>query len=494
MSLDKYMDNEVGEFFRKAYNWIFEEHKSFTIGFLLCLPVFYLYFYALSSIQDKVTYILNDTFLVFLMYFIASLSLDLEVGSLGLPNFGKVAFIAIGAYITTIVMNMALIYQFFGIDSFILDFLLGLAMGCIISAFFGWLIAIPSVKLRADYFAIMTIAAGEIVRLVLQNEKRYFWRLTNPELNIREPLMLNTFRNDIANVQIFGLKFSETFKVNFGVYHIGFGNNILFTLDLNFGSIFYWQLFLFFFFLGFALLCYFFVEIIRKSPYGRALRAIREDDITVTSVGKDVFSYRWQVTVIAAVICSIAGSLFSILNSSFEPIDFKPTVTFLIFVFIIIGGIGNSRGVAFGTLLIQMFNVATASQIVRDQLSVNVLQILPIINIPFTNISINFVNIFGPILADFQIKLSLGADFTRFVILGAILLLFLLYRPEGLIPEPKSNNQAYLSLLADEERRDSDLAVERNQSSSERDRIDAQADENELEGDFGSSSGTNEDS
>ena len=445
---------------KMKFNSIPDSYRSFIIAVLLCLPVFYLYFYALGTVQDRVTYILNDTLIAVLMFFIASLSLDLEVGSLGLPNFGKVAFIAIGAYITTIVMNVGMT------GNFLTDFLLGMVIGCAISAFFGWLIAIPSVKLRADYFAIMTIAAGEIVRLVLQNEKRYFWRLTDPALNIKEPLMLNTFRDSISRAQLFGFALSNKLPFDFGVYHIGWSNFIIYTLDLNFGTIFYWQLFIFFFLFFFALICYIFVQILRKSPYGRTLRAIREDDITVTSVGKDVYSYRWQITVIAAIICSIAGSLFSILNSSFEPIDFKPDTTFLLFVFIIIGGIGNSKGVAFGTLLIQMFLVGTNSDAVKKELNVTLAQVLPGI---------------GGILQDFQIKLYLSADYSRFVILGVMLLVFLLYRPEGIIPEPRSNNENYLSLLTDEERADSDQAVIRMQSSSEQDRLQSQSDVNELE-------------
>ena len=449
----------------------FQQNKPIILAILLCLPVFYIYFYALNSIQDRVTYILNNTLITVLMYFIASISLDLEVGSLGLPNFGKVAFIAIGAYITTIIMNVG----FF--ENFLVDFLFGLVIACLISAFFGWLIAIPSVKLRADYFAIMTIAAGEIVRLILQNEKLYFWRLTDPAKNIKEPLMLNSFRDSVSKVQIFGLKFSDKVPFNLGLYHLGWDNFTIFTLDLNFGNIFYWQLFIFFFFLFFALICYVFIQIIRKSPYGRTLRAIREDDITVTSVGKDVYSYRWQITVIAAVVCSIAGSLFSIINSSFEPIDFKPDTTFLLFVFIIIGGIGNSKGVAFGTFLIQMFLVGTNSDAVKRQMNVTLVQLIPNITIPIINFNLDF----HILLNELQLKLYLSADYTRYVVLGLILLLFLLYKPDGVIPEPKSNNEGYLNLLTLEERLDSDNAVSRMQSSSEKERIADQSNEKSME-------------
>ena len=446
--------------FKSRINSINDKQKSLIIALILVVPVFYIYLLALNSTDNKVTYILNDTLLAFIMFFIASLSLDLEVGSLGLPNFGKVAFIAIGAYITTIVMNFGLFGNFF------IDFMFGLVVGCAISAFFGWLIAIPSVKLRADYFAIMTIAAGEIVRLVLQNEKRYFWTLTDAAHGIKEPLVSNSFRQNVAAVELFGVKFSTFVSMNFGVYNLGIGNSVFFTLDLNFGQTFLWQIIVFIFFLIVALICYAFVQIIRKSPYGRTLRAIREDDITVTSVGKDVYAYRWQITVIAAIICSIAGSLFSILNSSFEPLNFLPEMTFLLFVFIIIGGIGNSKGVAFGALIIQMFTVASTSQVIKEQMNFSLGTLIPQLN---------------QLFQDFSLRLSITADFTRWIVLGTILLIFLLFRPEGIIPEPKSNNENYLNLLTKEERADSDSAVNQMQSSSEKERLGSEPDNNSNE-------------
>ena len=468
-------------------NFIPEKYRTAIFGLILCIPVFFIYFYALNSIQNKITFILTNTLTTALMYFIAALSLDLEVGSLGLPNFGKVAFIAIGAYITTIIMNIGFYNNFF------IDFLFGLLISIVISAFFGWLIAIPSVKLRADYFAIMTIAAGEVVREILQNEKRYFWRLTDPSLNIKEPLMLNSFRQELStnnlnfgvfnfnlgNNTLFSLDFnfniplSNSFFLNLGSYNIGFQNYIFYTLNLNFGSIYYWQLFIFLFFLFISLLCYILVEIIRRSPYGRTLRAIREDDITVTSVGKDVYAYRWQVTVVAAIICSISGSLYCIVNSSFEPIDFLPAITFLLFVYIIIGGVGNSKGVAFGTILIQMFSVGVSADAVKSQLNVNLVSLIP--NSLFNN-DLGIHQLFS----DLQLNFFVTSDNMRFIILGLILLVFLLYKPDGIIPESKSNNESYLSLLTSEERSQSDSAVRMMQSVSEKERLES--DELDTEG------------
>ena len=98
------------------------------------------------------------------VFFIGSISLDLEVGSMGLPNFGKVGFFAIGAYAST------LLYSEWGVP-----FPIAVVIALLLSAFVGYFISIPTVKLRADYFAIMTIAGGEIIRLALAYEKRWLY-------------------------------------------------------------------------------------------------------------------------------------------------------------------------------------------------------------------------------------------------------------------------------------------------------------------------------
>ena len=129
-----------------------------------------------------------------------------------------------------------------------------------------------------------------------------------------------------------------------------------------------------------------------------------------------------------------------------------------------------------------MFLVGTNSEAVKSQLNITIPDLLNSFKIPFTNFHpfTNIINI-PELLVNLSLKFTLSADFTRFVILGIILLLFLLYRPEGVIPEPKSNNESYLTLLTNDERADSDSAVFRNQSSGEKDRIQSQFEPNETE-------------
>ena len=422
-------------------NGIDEKLRSLVVGAALAVPIILLYAYAFFSQTNKSIYLIG-TVLAILVFFIGALSLDLEVGSVGLPNFGKVGFFALGAYISTLLYSVYR-WPFYYMPGYgpIAQFIFSCLVAIIICALVGYLVAIPTVKLRADYFAIMTIAGGEIIRLILQYEKRWFWA----PAPIGPPTQVISNR---AKVEFTGLyPFNQTLS-DFG---------ITFFEDLNLGSVFIWQIILIIVFIFIAIATYWFVEKIRKSPYGRTLRAIREDDITVTSVGKDVSRFRWQVTTLAACIAGLAGIMYAMTFSAFEAGDFRPFLTFDLYIFIIIGGLGNSRGAFAGAALVQMFLRAAQVQEVKENISLALGGETPII---------------GPLFDFLQLDVLINPDNMRLVILGVILILFLLFMPAGLIPEPKTNNEKYLKQLTHEERMRSDKAVSKRQSLTERERID----------------------
>ena len=422
-------------------NGIDEKRRSLIVGCALAVPILYLYAFAFLAQTNKSIFFIG-TALAILVFFVGALSLDLEVGSVGLPNFGKVAFFALGAYISTLLYSVYR-WPFYYIPDIgpIAQIIFSCLVAIIICAIVGYLVAIPTVKLRADYFAIMTIAGGEIIRLILQYEKRWFWA----PAPVGPPTQVISNR---LKVEFTGLyPFNQTLA-DFG---------ITFFKDNNLGSIFIWQIILMFIFIIIAILVYWFVERIRKSPYGRTLRAIREDDITVTSVGKDVARYRWQVTTLAACIAGLAGIMYAMTFSAFEAGDFRPFLTFDLYIFIIIGGLGNSRGAFAGTALVQMFLRAAQVQEVKENFSIYLGSDSPFI---------------GPLFELLQLDVFINPDNMRLVILGVILILFLLFMPAGLIPEPKTNNEKYLNLLKPEERIRSDEAVLARQSLTERERID----------------------
>jgi len=422
-------------------NGIDEKVRSLVVGAALAVPIILLYAYAFFSQTNKSIFLIGTT-LAILVFFIGALSLDLEVGSVGLPNFGKVAFFALGAYITTLLYSVYR-WPFYYMPGFgpIAQFIFSSLVAIIICALVGFLVAIPTVKLRADYFAIMTIAGGEIIRLIFQYEKRWFWA----------PAPVGPPTPIIANRAF--VEFSGLYPFNKTLADLG----ITFFVDNNLGSIFIWQIVLIITFILIAIFTYWFVEQIRKSPYGRTLRAIREDDITVTSVGKDIARFRWQVTTIAACIAGLAGIMYAMTFKAFEAGEFRPFLTFDLYIFIIIGGLGNSRGAFAGTALIQMFLRAAQVQEVKENFSLYIGSESPFI---------------GPLFEFLQLDMFINPDNMRLVILGVILILFLLFMPAGLIPEPKTNNKKYLNLLTPEERIRSDEAVSARQSLAERERID----------------------
>lgn len=424
-----------GEGLWRAFRTQIREKPEVFIGVALALPILLLYIYGLSTLSGKATWVIG-TAATILVFFVGAISLDLEVGSMGLPNFGKVGFFALGAYTST------LLYSVYNAPFFI-----SVIVALAISSAFGYLVAIPTVKLRADYFAIMTIAGGELIRMILQNEKRWLW--APAPIGPPTQVISNRLKMRFTRAAPFNQKLSE------------FG--ITFFEDIGWGYVFLWELILLLVFLIISVFVYWFVQQIRKAPYGRALRAIREDDITVTSVGKDVSRFRWQVTTIAAFIAGIAGIMYATTFSAFEASDFRPFLTFDLYIFIIIGGLGNSRGAFAGTALVTLFMRGAQIDAVKQNINLHLSPDTPYI---------------GQLFHFLQIDVFINPDNMRFVILGTILILFLLFKSAGLIPEPRTDNEKYLSLLTTEQRASSDQAVLARQSLSEKERIE---EEREIE-------------
>ena len=363
----------------------------------LIIPVISLYIYALSTLDVKSKLIIS-TISTLLVFFIGAISLDLEIGSVGLPNFGKVAFFAIGAYISS------LLYSVYDVS-----YPISVIVALIISCLFGYILSIPTVNLRADYFAIMTIAGGEFIRLVFQNEKRWLWAPSSLPPYTPTQVISNRAKAEFITMSPFNMRLSDL--------------DIRIFKDLNFDQLFLWEITLVVIFFLIALFIYWFIEQFRKSPYGRILRAIRDDDITVTSVGKDVSRFRWQVTTISAFICGLAGVMYAFSFSAFEASDFRPELTFILYFYVIIGGLGNSKGVFLGTAIVTLFMQAASVEAVQKTINFHIGPDSPI---------------FGHLLSLLQLNIFINPFNMRYVILGTILILFLMFKPEGLIPESKN--------------------------------------------------------
>lgn len=436
-------------------------HPGLIIGFTLTIPVVFLYLYALSTLEIR-SKLLFSTCMTLLVFFVGAISLDLEIGSLGLPNFGKVAFFALGAYVS------ALLYSVYDVS-----YPVAVIAAVIISSIFGYILSFPTVKLRDDYFAIMTIAGGEFIRFVFQNEKRWLWAPSILPPHTPTQVISNRAKVELTTTSPFNMRLAdfeyynvleafEDFIYN-TLSYIGINIRIFDVLDLD--QLFLWEITLLLVFFLIAILTYWLIERIRRSPYGRTLRAIREDDISVTSVGKDVSRFRWQITTISAFICGLAGVMYAFSFNAFEASDFKPELTFVLYFYVIIGGLGNSKGVFAGTALVTLFMQAASVEAVQRTISLH------------AGPDSLFL---GPVLEILQLDIFVNPYNTRYVVLGSILILFLLFKPGGLIHEPRNENEKYLSLLNSRERARSDEAVRAKQSVTEKERFSISIRDNKL--------------
>jgi branched-chain amino acid transport system permease protein len=283
-----------------------------------------------------------------LIYIIFSLSLNLEVGYTGLFNFGHVAFFGIGAY-TSALLTLHNIP--FGLSLFI-----ALAM----AGLWGFLLSLPSLRLRGDHFGIATLGFGEIIRMVFQNE---VWLTKGP----------------------MGLP--------------GIPKPILFSY--RFASL--WQYL--FLALGFTALAFFLLRIILRSPFGRVLKAIREDEVAAETLGKDVFRFRVKSFVIGSVFAGLAGTLWGHYTTFISPGDFTLLETILVLLIVVLGGKGTEWGPVLGAVVLIFFQE-----------------------------SLRF--------------LRLPAEWTRYLaplqqmIFGALLVLVMIFKPDGLVREKGRNANA----------------------------------------------------
>lgn len=290
-------------------------------------------------------------FLIYLLimigiYALLALSLNFQVGFTGLINFGQVAFFAIGAYTSSLLVCKA------GVP-----ILFGFLCGMVLSGLFGFLISIPTRSLKADYWAIVTLAGGEVVRLIAVNEG---W-LTEGSFGVmRIPQPLKAFLSK--------------------------GTYPLFYLLLVAACV---------------LFMYFVLRLLTNSPFGRNIKAIRDAEELCLSLGKNTRKLKMEAMVVAGMVAGLGGALFAHYITYISPENFQPIETFLMWAMIIVGGRGNHLGAILGAVIIQVFNMST-----------------------------RFIVGYVPLGPDVIAPL-------RMVIIGLLIIVFLLFKPEGLLKEKK---------------------------------------------------------
>jgi branched-chain amino acid transport system permease protein len=281
----------------------------FTLGFAVVYPALVLW---IVGTQGAVKWI--DNFGVqILIYVMLGWGLNIVVGLAGLLDLGYVAFYAVGAY------SYALLANAFGLSFWIL---LPLA-GCL-AAFWGILLGFPVLRLRGDYLAIVTLAFGEIIRLILIN-----WvPVTNGYAGI----------SSIPRPTFFGIPFNasdEGFAARFG---------------LEFSPV-YRTVFLYYLILALALVTAALTVRLRRLPIGRAWEALREDEIACRSLGINTTNTKLTAFAMGAMFAGFAGSFFAARQGFISPESFTFMESAVIVAIVVLGGMGSLLGVAIAAVI-----------------------------------------------------------------------------------------------------------------------------------------------
>lgn len=284
--------------------------------------------------MDLVAGILN--YIVFFsitagIYAILTLGLNIQWGYTGLFNIGIAGFFAIGAYSSVLISGPPPgMIDWRIVGGYQLPFLVGMLGGAVIAGLAAVIISLPTLRLKEDYLAISTVGIAEAIRLVAKQES---W-LTNGVWginNIPAPLY------KVINGGIEGFLSAHPNLPHWLQKLIDNGYNWFFLL----------------FVVLFLTIAYFAMEKIVRSPWGRVLAAIREDETVALVSGKNVFGFKVQSMVLGAMLMGAGGSFYAHFAMSIGPNDFKPLLgTFIVWVMLIAGGSGNNKGAILGAFTI----------------------------------------------------------------------------------------------------------------------------------------------
>ncbi|MCU1638099.1 MAG: branched-chain amino acid transporter permease [Microbacteriaceae bacterium] len=299
-------------------------------------------------------------------YALAALGLAVHFGFTGLLNFGQAGFMALGAYgyaISTLTFN-------FPVWASVL-------VGIGASVVFALILGVPTLRLRADYLAIVTIAAAEILRLIFT---------TNTYIDVTGSANgLSGYKGGFAALN----------PLPEGTYGFAPFTNNSYDTWLRIVA---WTI---------VILACLFVWLLMRSPWGRVVKGIREDEDAVRALGKNVFSYKMQSLIIGGVLGTVAGMIF-ILPRAVVPSNYQTTLTFFIYTILLLGGAATILGPVIGSIIFWVLLSFISGFIARA-------------------VEVGWL----PFLSNVQ------AGQLRFVIVGVVLMLIVIYRPQGIFGNKK---------------------------------------------------------
>ncbi len=328
------------------------------------------------ALEPEVIFLV-DLLAIFAIYVIVNLSLNMEFGYTGIPNFGKVLAVGAGAFVAAsipgrifaniagiegdyITENLVIVSQ---INLWLVDnvgigfavFFLTLGVAGIVGGGLGLVTSYPAIRLRGDYLAITLLAFGESIRIIGNN----FTPLVGGTLGVQVPDPLSFLPNELR----------------FPIATIGL--------------------------VSIAAAVYLYSEKMMRSPLGRMMKAIRDNEIVAASLGKDTAKIRIKVIIVSAGLAAIGGALYAFYVGGTIAFAYdRASWTFWPFLMILIGGLANNKGVLVGTLIFVVLR----------------------------KVIIYFKD-------SFEGYVPFDVVWLDFLLLGGILLAVLLYRPQGIFPQ-----------------------------------------------------------
>ena len=299
-----------------------------------------------------------------ILFVFLSLGLNIVVGFAGLLDLGYIAFYAVGAYAYALLAS-----PHFNLH---LPFWIILPIGALVACLFGVLLGAPTLKLRGDYLAIVTLGFGEIVRIFLNNLSQPV-NITNGPQGISriDPFRFGTFSFSQTET-IFGLQFSGPIKYYYILLAL-----LLLVIAVNLR--------------------------LQHSRIGRAWEAVREDEIAARAMGIDTTRIKLLAFAMGASFGGLAGGMFAAIQGFISPESFVLVESVMVLSMVVLGGMGNVWGVILGAVLLSF-----VPELLRY--TVEPLQ----------------KSLFGKSIVDPEV--------IRMLLFGLALVLMMLYRPAGLLP------------------------------------------------------------
>lgn len=316
------------------------------------------------------------------VFALAAVGLNLQYGFTGLLNFGMVAFMAAGAY------GMAILFTQGWLGGSIL---MGMAAGITFAIALAMVVGLPALRLRADYLAITTIAIGEVLRISFRSSRLIEYT--------GGPFGLPSIEDRNAGVSLsdqVGQDWNPLYDAadpskTYGFWRLEFDAKTLWIMIIG------WTL---------VILLSLLIWALAQSPWGRVLKAIREDEDAARAMGKNVYAYKLQSLALGGVIGAMAGIVDTLDTGFVQSEQFRPQTTFFIWTVLILGGAASKWGPALGAVVF-WFVLIFVEELLRQLVA-------------------------NDWIPDFIIDSSNIAA-VRLVLMGAMLIALMVWRPQGLL-------------------------------------------------------------